>query len=209
MSDFGPVSAAAFPAFCICSARVRDEMWRGFGRLFGGALARWLRAEVILRLIKGISSASIPNHCLYVKAVVLLVSELLTAKRFRKSEPPEARYRPGELETSVAAATAWRRRGCSGSPGELFAPATAPQHKLCSGWKRPAPAERSRRAERSRKDCERHARRRAERPSFWSVPRWQPAETPPAACGEATRRKSRETRRRERENNRPALPPQT
>ena len=97
------------------------------------------------------------------------------------SVPAEASYSPGELETSVAAATAWRRLSSSGSPSELFAPATAAQHKLRSSWKRPAPAERSCRAERSRKDCERHARRRAERPSFWSVPRWQPAETRCAA----------------------------
>ena len=87
-------------------------------------------------------------------------------KRLRGSEPPEASYSPGELETSVAAATATRGRGCSGSPSELFAPATAGAAQLRRSWKRPAPAERSCRAERSWKDCERHARRRAERPSF-------------------------------------------
>ena len=80
--------------------------------------------------------------------------------------PAEASYAPGELETSVAAATAWRRRGCSGNPSELFAPVTAAQLKLRRSWKRPAPTGRSRRSERSRKDCERHARERAERPSF-------------------------------------------
>ena len=87
-------------------------------------------------------------------------------KRSRGSVPAEASYSPGELETSVAAATARRGRGCSGSPSELFAPVTAGAAQLRSSWKRPAPAERSRRAERSRKDCERRARRRAERPSF-------------------------------------------
>ena len=98
-----------------------------------------------------------------VQAVAPHVSEQLAARDF---EPAAASYAPGELETSVAAATASRRRGCSGSPSELFAPATAGAAQLRRSWKRPAPAERSRRAERSRKSCERHARERAERPSF-------------------------------------------
>ena len=109
----------------------------------------------------------------------------------------------------MAAATARCRRGCSGSPSELFAPATAAQHKLRRSWKRPAPAGRSRRAERSRKDCERHARRRAERPSFGaSVGRGlrrrgapltaaaePPALPPTTNCGEDTEREATRTPR--------------
>ena len=95
-----------------------------------------------------------------------------------RSEAPDASCAPGELETSVAAATAWRRLSSSGGPSELFAPATAAQHKLRRGWKRPAPAERSRRAERSRKACRSRppTRRKAvvlERPAV-------------AVCGNAT-----------------------
>ena len=80
----------------------------------------------------------------------------------------------------AAAATAWRGRGCSGSPSELFAPATDPQHKLRSSWKRPAPAERhaapsapGRTASATPADAPKG--RRLERPSA-------------AACGDAVRR---------------------
>ena len=144
-------------------------MWRGFSRPFGGATSLRPRVGPAIYAKLGIYSASIPNHWLYVQAVVPIDRLRTHCKVTLRSEAAETSYSPGELETSVAAATAWRRRGCSGSPSELFAPATAGAAQLASQLE--APAERSRRAERSRKDCERRARRRAERPSFWSVRR--------------------------------------
>ena len=175
------VFRARFSKLSGVSAQVREEIWRRFWPSLGGATSL------------GLANYSNPSyycwhlHGVYPKPLPVRLRSCLARRvasyvqKFCRSEAAEARYRPGELETSVAAATAWRRRGCSGSPGELFAPATAPQHKLCSGWKRPTPAERSRRAERSRKDCERRARRRAARPSFMERPAV-------AACGDAVRR---------------------
>ena len=64
------------------------------------------------------------------------------AARALATEAAEPRCGPGELETSVAAATAGAACGSSGGPSELFVPATAGAAQLRRSWKRPAAAER-------------------------------------------------------------------
>ena len=161
-------------------AQVRGETWRGFGGLTATPLASTQLCEPVSRTYL--------RHLLRVCPKPLPVRQKGCSSRLRAARcivklpavPAEASYSPGELETSVAAATAWRRRGCSGSPSELFAPVTAAQLKLRRSWKRPASAERSpRRALPEGLRAPRPPTRR--KAVVWSVPRWRPTETRCAA----------------------------
>ena len=175
-------------------AQVRGETWRGFGGLTATPLASTQLCEPVSRTYL--------RHLLRVCPKPLPVRQKSCSSRLRAARcivklpavPVEASYGPGELETSVAAATAWRRRGCSGSPSELFAPVTAAQLKLRRSWKRPAASRAVMPRRVVRIGRERHARRAA-RPSFWSVRRSQPAETR-CAADHGLRRGHEETRER-------------
>ena len=111
----------------------------------------------------GINTASIPNHYVYVQGGVPHVSEQLTARDLsrRRRITPRASWRPPwrpPRRPGAAAAAAEVPASC------LRLPLLHSTSCVAAGSAQPPPVGHA--AERSRKDCERHARRRAERPSF-------------------------------------------
>ena len=157
---------------------VRGEMWRSFSRLLSGATRRSLRAE-------GFDTAKDSAFTRRLSQTTACTCKQLFSSSLSilRSKSFAIRAAGGEIQAGRAGdlrgrlSTAGRRRGCSGSPSELFAPATAGAAQLRRSWKRPAAAERhaapsapGRTASAAPADAPKGRR-------SWSVRRWQPAET--------------------------------